>query len=102
VELSRSFPVQEIPLADIAEIDEAYWYSIDSKPTCREIAEHAKLIEDAELEWPIILSSDHRVMDGMHRVLKALNLAQSTIRAVIFEVDPEPDYVDVQPEDLPY
>jgi hypothetical protein len=41
-------------------------------------------------------------MDGMHRVLKALNLGQLTVLAVIFEVDPEPDYVDVQPNDLPY
>lgn len=41
-------------------------------------------------------------MDGMHRVLKALAEGESHIRAVRFTVDPEPDYVGVNPEDLPY
>lgn len=94
--------MREVSLTEIRELDEPYWYSVEAKPTCRDIAEHARMIEEADLAWPIILSSDKRVMDGMHRVLKALNLGQSTIRAVIFEVDPEPDYVDVQPDDLPY
>lgn len=93
--------MQDIALSEIGELDEPYWYSIEAKPTCRDIAEHARMIEAAGLAWPIILSSDGRVMDGMHRVLKALNLGQSTIRAVIFEIDPEPDYVDVQPDELP-
>ena len=100
--LAESLPIQEVALSDIAEIDEPYWYSVGTEPTCREIGGHARLIEEADLAWPIILSSDGRVMDGMHRVLKALNLGHATIRAVIFEIDPEPDYVDVQPDDLPY
>ena len=54
------------------------------------------------LELPIILSSDGRVMDGMHRVAKAALLGHETIPAVQFTSDPEPDFVDVQPEDLPY
>lgn len=94
--------MQEVALADIAEIDEPYWYAIEAQPTCRDIGEHAKLIEEADLAWPIIMSSDNRVMDGMHRVLKALNSGQATIRAVIFDVDPDPDYVDVQPDELPH
>jgi hypothetical protein len=41
-------------------------------------------------------------MDGMHRVCKAFNLGLETIEAVRFTVDPEPDYVGVAPDDLPY
>jgi hypothetical protein len=102
VALSSTLPVQEVPPAEITEIDETYWYSAEDPPTCRDVAAHAKLIEEAELSWPIILSSDRRVMDGMHKVLQALNSGQATIRAVIFEVDPEPDYMDVQPDELPF
>jgi len=51
---------------------------------------------------PIILASDGRVMDGMHRVCKALNENRETISAVQFENDPEPDYIGVHPDDLPY
>jgi len=46
--------------------------------------------------------SDGRVMDGMHRVCKALLEGRETIAALQFELDPEPDFRDVQPDDLPY
>ncbi len=70
--------------------------------TCREIAGHARLIAECDLRFPIILSSDGRVMDGMHRVCKALNLGMEAIQAVRFTQDPEPDYIGVHPDRLPY
>jgi hypothetical protein len=70
--------------------------------TCRSVAEHARLISAADLAHPVILSSDGRVMDGMHRVLKALTAGESHIRAVRFRTDPEPDFVGVDPGELPY
>ena len=102
VRLASELPVQKVPLKDISEIDEPYWSAGSSAFTCREIAEHALLMEQADLSFPIIMSADRRVMDGMHRVLKALNKGGSTIDAVIFVEDPEPDYVDVLPDELPY
>ena len=60
------------------------------------------MIQDADLTFPVILSSDGRIMDGMHRVLKALLAGLSHISAVRFSSDPEPDYVGVDPDDLPY
>jgi hypothetical protein len=41
-------------------------------------------------------------MDGMHRVARAILEGRTTIRAVRFEVEPEPDYRNCQPDDLPY
>jgi hypothetical protein len=35
-------------------------------------------------------------------VLKALLQGKSQVPAVRFTTDPEPDYVGVEPEDLPY
>lgn len=103
ISLSSGLGIQEIPLSDISELDEDYWFSGDPQAfTCRSIAEHALLIEKANLEYPIIMCSGRRVMDGMHRVLKALNSGKSVIDAVIFDKDPEPDYTDVMPDDLPY
>lgn len=98
VALTRHLTPELVPLASIREIDEPYWREM----TCREVAEHARLISDCDLGFPIILSSDGRVMDGMHRVLKALLLGASHVEAVRFGVDPEPDYVGVSPDDLPY
>lgn len=103
VALSSRLLPQSVPLSEIAEIDEAFWFDGPGNiATCRLIAERARLIEEADLSYPIVMCSNRRVMDGMHRVLKALNAGKVSIDAVIFEQDPEPDYVDVQPDDLTY
>lgn len=57
---------------------------------------------DCDLTFPVILSSDGRVMDGMHRVCKALLEGIEDINAVRFVRDPEPDYIGAHPDDLPY
>ena len=41
-------------------------------------------------------------MDGMHRVVKANLLNLKTIKAFRLPTLPKPDYVDVNPDDLPY
>ncbi len=94
---------KEIPLSSIREIDERFWYDSEGdSPTCRSIAEHAKLIDDADLSCPIIIDPEGRVMDGMHRVCKALNGGLETIAAYQLTELPEPDFVGVSPQDLPY
>jgi len=103
VALSRGLPRQRVPLAEIQEIDEPYWFSHEGAvPTCRAVLEHARLIEETDLAFPIILSSNGRVMDGMHRVAKAVLQGRAEIEAVRFLDDPEPDYVGVDPDRLPY
>ncbi len=56
----------------------------------------------ADLAYPIILDSAGRVMDGMHRIGKALMLGHDYIDAVQFTVDPAPDYLGCDPDTLPY
>ena len=103
VTLTKNSQRQWVKLNSIREIDETFWFGNTSdKPTCRAIVEHMRLIEQTDLSYPIILSSDGRVMDGMHRVAKALFEGRKTIEAVQFNQDPEPDYEDVHPDDLPY
>ena len=57
---------------------------------------------EADLSVPIILSSNGTVMDGMHRIAKAVLQDKNDIEAVQFEKDPEPDHVGLSPEELPY
>lgn len=99
---TRDFPRKEVSLDAIRELDEPYWFEESTRPTCRAVADHARLIEETDLRYPIILSADGRVMDGMHRVAKAYLAGQTTITAVQFEVDPAPDYIGVALEELPY
>jgi hypothetical protein len=103
VELTKDLPIIEIPVCEIRELDETFWFDGNNDlPTCRRIALHAKLINETDLAYPIILSQDGHVMDGMHRVCKALIEGRKTILAVRFDVDPEHNYMDVSPDDLPY
>jgi len=102
IRLTKDFPRIQVPLEAIREIDEPHWFSGGAEDaTCRAVMEHARMISEADLDFPIILSSDGRVMDGMHRVLKALLNRLQSIEAVRFECDPEPDFVDVAIDDLP-
>ena len=70
--------------------------------TVREVAEHVRLVQAVDLTYPIILGVDGRVMDGMHRVVRALLEGHPTIAAVQFDVHPAPDFRNCQPDQLPY
>ena len=50
-------------------------------------------MQAADLSHPVILSSSGGLMDGGHRMAKAWAAGATTVRAVRFAVDPEPDYV---------
>ncbi len=107
IELTRNLPVKRISLENINEFNDVYWYGLgestgDERPTCKNIAEHALLIKETDLKFPIILSADGRVMDGMHRVCKAYIEGKNTIEAVQFIEDPIPDHIGKHPQDLPY
>lgn len=103
IELSREFPIEQVSLAEVAELDEACWYEHDgASPTCRSLLEHMRLIDEVDTSYPIILDQDGRVMDGMHRVCRALRDGNEQVPAVRFRKTPEPDYVRINPDELPY
>lgn len=103
IELARDIAPTPVELSAIGEVDEPYWYDAqDLPPTCRDLIEHMRLVEAADLAYPIILSPDGRIMDGMHRVAKALLLHQQHIMAVRLQSMPEPDHIGVDPDDLSY
>jgi len=83
-ELSKTLPVIEIPL------DHLCLSSTYEKLTLRDLVMHMQAVNDANLSLPIIMSEDGDIMDGRHRVMKALLLNEETIKAVRFEENPEP------------
>jgi hypothetical protein len=104
IKLTEGLDPKLVHIDSIKELDENFWFGGDGDtPTCRAIAEHARLMQVTDLSYPIILCSSGKVMDGMHRVCKAYLEGRNKIKAVQFVIDPEPDYVDIQsPDDLPY
>lgn len=103
IRLTHGLPVEQVPLTAITELDTPYWYDEESdRPTCRSIAAHMKLVDAADLAYPIILCPQGRVMDGMHRIVKALVAGADSVRAYRLPELPAPDHVGVDPDDLPY
>jgi len=102
IALSKNFNVIRVPLDDVRELKEVYWFGLGAQPTTQAIAEHARQIYKADLSYPIILCPEGRVMDGMHRVCKAFLEGHDTISAVQFTELHEPEYVGKQPDELPY
>ena len=102
VELTQDLPVENVTLADLPEVDSIYWFGSSEPPTVRTVVEHFRLVQEVDPQYPIILGPDNRVMDGMHRVARALLEGRTTISAVRFPTLPDPDYRDCRPEDLPY
>jgi len=53
-----------------------------------------KAVNDADLTFPIILDEDGDIMDGRHRVMKAMLLGEESILAVRFDKNPSPCKID--------
>lgn len=83
-ELARSLPVMEVPL------DHLCVYYKYEELTLREMVMHMKAVMDADLEFPIILDEDGELMDGRHRLMKAMLQGRKTIKVVRFEENPYP------------
>ena len=101
VAASAGFERKRVPLTSIRELRQP-WSGDGETQTWEELIAHVRLIEAADLAYPIILSADGAVMDGMHRVVKATLSGHTDILAVQFEQDPPPDFVGRGPNDLPY
>lgn len=102
VALAEKQPTEHVPLMDIIEIDAEYWYDHGYRPTVRSVVEHCRLIQEVVLDYPIVMDPDGRVMDGMHRVARALLDGHTTIKAKRLRHLPEPDHRNCRLEDLPY
>jgi hypothetical protein len=101
IALSQDFPRKHLRITDLGELDRN-WAGDDEAPTWRGLIDHIRLIEAADLSFPIILAANGEVMDGRHRIAKAALLNRDTIECVQFETDPAPDHIGKKPEDLTY
>jgi hypothetical protein len=73
--LAKGLPVKKVLLSELDGFDEVHWFGggMNVLPTCRAIAEHARDIYNADLSYPIIISPTGEVLDGWHRICKALH-----------------------------
>lgn len=102
IRLSKQIPPTRVRLDAIPELDQNWWYADGSAaPTPRALATHMALVQQAGLSFPILLCAEGRVMDGMHRLVKAVLEHRTFVLAVRFPVTPGPDYVNIPADALP-
>lgn len=90
---AAALPVQEMPLEHLN------IYGLFPKiSSMRRWVGHMKSVLEADLDYPIILDDEGYVMDGRHRVARALLEGKETIKFVRFEKTPDPDYYE-EPEE---
>jgi hypothetical protein len=92
-EAAAGKPQFDVPLASLGILDEVVWFGgpNDVQPTIRRVAERARDIMNADLDYPIIMTRAGEVLDGAHRIAKAYLRGQSHIAAVQIDEWPPPD-----------
>lgn len=92
VKYADTLPSYMKPLSELrALVFESGFPGLSQNPTYAELAYHTRVSVEADLSFPIILGEDGRIVDGHHRVLKALIEGKTHILCVQFVLDPEPD-----------
>lgn len=93
-EAASVLPLERANVADLAPLlDQVCWFRRLEEATASEVVRHCQRIQEADLNYPIIISQEGWIMDGMHRLAKAMMLGHTTIKCVRFESDPEPDLI---------
>ncbi len=83
VTLARDLEVKDLVIEDMYI---AYGSPCDN--SLRSFLEHVKMVDDADLSFPILLNQDGFVIDGRHRLSKAILNGDKTIKAKRFIKDP--------------
>lgn len=88
-------PIVMVAIEGLQILDEVVWFGgpKDVKPTVRKIAEHARDMMNADLGYPIVMTTSGDVLDGAHRIAKAYLQGQHSVAAVLLDDWPPPDGV---------
>jgi hypothetical protein len=90
IEYAKELPVFDLPLCCV-DLSRTIWDPIE---TPKRFAEHMQRVINADTSAPVILDEDGFIMDGWHRIVRALVDGNATIPAVRFDVTPPPTWVE--------
>jgi len=88
---THKVPVEKLNLNDtLWQLKQPVWgdYSPEDvlqHPDKKKYAENIERIKDADLSYPIFVTSKHVIIDGYHRILKAVKTKESSIKAYVFD-----------------
>ena len=88
---SKDLPVFDLPVKHI-DISSWPWGNIED---VAQFAYRVKRTNDVDLQYPVIMNDKGYIMNGWHRVVKAIIEGKESVKAVRFDKTPPPDYVKV-------
>ncbi len=91
--IAKDLPVFEYNVFTFGKFSEDCWFGDRIKPTIENVLKHHEKILKADLNYPIIISEDGTIMDGIHRICRAYLEGRKTIPAVQFLKNPDPDEI---------
>jgi hypothetical protein len=81
--LARDLEVKELSLDDLY-----ISYSAPCENDFRDFIAHCRLVIEADLSYPVLLNQDGAMIDGKHRLARAILDGHKTIKARRFISDP--------------
>jgi hypothetical protein len=88
---TNKHPIEKVPvLKHLQQLQQPVWgdYSpsdVLQHPERKKYADNIKRIKEADLSYPIFMTSKYQIIDGYHRFLKAVQENQMHIKAYIFD-----------------
>jgi len=94
VDASKILDVFDMPIVGPTAL--STFYDAPCANTMADFIYHMDKCDNADLKYPIIMHPDGTILDGKHRLIKALRLGNKTMKAVRFTADnlPKPDVID--------
>lgn len=86
---AKNLPAYEVPLVAL-DLDLTPWDEVGD--SFLEFCSHVKLVNEADLDYPIILTPKGAIADGRHRLAKAIVEGCTTIKIKRLVTMPEPDF----------
>ena len=88
---THKLPIQRISIEEnLWQIEQPVWgdYSpsdVLRNPDKKKYTENIQRIRNADLSYPIFLTPKEQIIDGYHRILKAIQQEEKTIKAYVFD-----------------
>lgn len=87
VKLAEDFPVYEVPVFTF----QTWIWPWEDDTTLDTFISHCNRVKNADLDVPILISPSGGIIDGMHRLCKAVLEKKETIKVKYFKELPVPD-----------
>ena len=84
VHLAKDLPVIQAPI-DLIALDTTY-----NNICMRDMVMHMQAVQDADITYPILLDENGFILDGRHRLMRAMLFGIAVIPVKRFDVNPTP------------